>query len=171
VLVTVITIIASTAAVILLLNRGMRDGALRFSTEGYVMIIISAAILTVSIGLLAFSLLHRKVKSADRPEKEEPAKETITSSITEPKSPSERSAENDFKEEADEHLISRLLDGDERRLFQMIVSSGGEMLQMDIVAKRIFSKAKVTRLLDKLENRGLIVRERHGLTNKIRLKK
>ena len=43
------------------------------------------------------------------------------------------------------------------------------MLQKNIVAKRIFSQAKVTRLLDKLENRGLIVRERYGMTNKIRI--
>jgi uncharacterized membrane protein len=58
---------------------------------------------------------------------------------------------------------------DESRLYEMIAESGGEMLQMNIVSSEVFSKAKVTRLLDKLEKRGLVVRERHGMTNRVRL--
>ncbi len=58
---------------------------------------------------------------------------------------------------------------DESRLYQMISESGGEMLQMHIVSSQVFSKAKVTRLLDKLEKRGLVKRERHGMTNRIRI--
>jgi uncharacterized membrane protein len=33
------------------------------------------------------------------------------------------------------------------------------------------SNAKVTRVLDRLESRELISRERHGVTNRIRLKR
>ena len=58
---------------------------------------------------------------------------------------------------------------DESKLYEMISESGGEMLQMHIVSSEIFSKAKVTRLLDKLEKRGLVVRERHGMTNRVRI--
>jgi len=58
---------------------------------------------------------------------------------------------------------------DERRLYDMIVDRGGEVLQRDLVASEEFSKAKVTRLLDKLEGRGLIKRERHGMTNMVKL--
>lgn len=58
---------------------------------------------------------------------------------------------------------------DEGRLYEIITESGGEMLQMHIVSLKVFSKAKVTRLLDKLEKRGLVVRERHGMTNRIRI--
>jgi len=64
-----------------------------------------------------------------------------------------------------------LLTGDERRMFGEIVESGGEVLQKDLVAKGSFSKAKVTRLLDKRERKGLIVRERYGATNKIKIVK
>ena len=46
---------------------------------------------------------------------------------------------------------------------------GGEMLQRDLVALGMFSKAKVTRVLDKLEAKGLVVREAHGMTNRVRL--
>lgn len=68
-----------------------------------------------------------------------------------------------------EQLISRLLNGDEKKLYEIIANMGGEILQKDIVARKTFSKAKVTRLLDKLEGRGLIIRERYGLTNKVKL--
>ncbi|MCU0860584.1 MAG: hypothetical protein MUE55_08385 [Thermoplasmata archaeon] len=58
---------------------------------------------------------------------------------------------------------------DERRLYDRIEEAGGEILQMNLVASGEFSKSKVTRLLDRLESRGLIVRERKGMTNRIRL--
>lgn len=78
---------------------------------------------------------------------------------------------NVVRDNTDNHLISRLLDGDERNLYQMIASADGEVFQKDLVSKKVFSKAKVTRLLDKLEERGLIVRERYGATNKIKIVK
>ncbi|MGQ0797686.1 MAG: helix-turn-helix transcriptional regulator [Methanobacteriota archaeon] len=68
-----------------------------------------------------------------------------------------------------EGLAIRLLDGDERRLFRAIVQAQGSILQQDLVRVTEFSDAKVSRLLDRLEERGLVVRERHGMTNRIRL--
>lgn len=68
-----------------------------------------------------------------------------------------------------EALILRLLDGDERRLMRAIVDAHGELLQRDLVAATTFSDAKVSRLLDRLEQRGLVVRERQGMTNRVRL--
>jgi uncharacterized membrane protein len=70
--------------------------------------------------------------------------------------------------EADDRIL-QTLDADELRLYEMIREAGGEMLQMHVVSAKVFSKAKVTRLLDKLEKRGLVVRERHGMTNRIRV--
>jgi hypothetical protein len=64
--------------------------------------------------------------------------------------------------------ISYLKD-DERKLYDIIVDRGGEVLQRDLVASGEFSKAKVTRLLDKLEGKELIRRERHGMTNMVKL--
>ena len=66
-------------------------------------------------------------------------------------------------------LAVRLLDGDERRLFREIVAARGPILQRDLVRATSFSDAKVSRLLDRLEQRSLVVRERHGMTNRIRL--
>jgi uncharacterized membrane protein len=68
-----------------------------------------------------------------------------------------------------ENLAVRLLDGDERRLLRVIVDAKGDILQRDIVRVTAFSDAKVSRLLDRLEERGLVVRERQGMTNRVRL--
>lgn len=68
-----------------------------------------------------------------------------------------------------EPTLVRLLDEDERRMYLELRDHGGQMFQRDIVALRIFSKAKVTRVLDKLEAKGLVVREAHGMTNRVRL--
>jgi uncharacterized membrane protein len=64
----------------------------------------------------------------------------------------------------------RLLDGDRRKLFSEIVEAGGEILQSDLHAHTGFSKAKITRVLDYLELKGLIVRKSYGMTNKIIIK-
>ncbi len=66
-------------------------------------------------------------------------------------------------------LALRLLAGDERALYRRIVAAGGDILQKDLVGAGLFSGPKVTRLLDRLEAKGLIARERHGMTNRIRL--
>lgn len=68
-----------------------------------------------------------------------------------------------------EGLVLRLLDGDERRMFLTLKDAGGESLQKDLIEKTKMSNAKVTRVLDRLEDKGLIVKERHGMTNKVRI--
>ncbi len=68
-----------------------------------------------------------------------------------------------------EPTLVKLLNEDERRMYLEIRDHGGAMLQRDLVALGIFSKAKVTRVLDKLEAKGIIVREAHGMTNRVRL--
>lgn len=68
-----------------------------------------------------------------------------------------------------EMTLVKLLDEDERRMYLEIRERGGELLQRDLVALGTFSKSKVTRVLDKLERKGLVVRERHGMTNRVRL--
>jgi uncharacterized membrane protein len=67
----------------------------------------------------------------------------------------------------DVNFALRLLEGDKRKVFKEIVESGGEILQKDLVLQTGFPKAKITRILDDLERKGLIIRKRYGLTNKI----
>jgi len=66
-------------------------------------------------------------------------------------------------------LVLRLLTEDERRVYRRIVAAGGALLQKDLVGAKVFSGPKITRILDRLERKGLIARERYGMTNRIRL--
>ena|SRR3990170_5563104 len=68
-----------------------------------------------------------------------------------------------------EPTLLKLLDEDEKRMYLEVRDHGGTMLQKDIVGLGIFSKAKVTRVLDKLEAKGVAVREAHGMTNRVRI--
>lgn len=67
-------------------------------------------------------------------------------------------------------LAANLLDGDEKVLFQKIVDNDS-ILQRELILKTGFSEPKVSRLLDKVERRGLIIRQRDGMGNRIFLKK
>ena len=69
--------------------------------------------------------------------------------------------------ESDMAFALRLLDGDKRKIFNEIREGKGEILQSDLHAVTGFSKAKITRILDYLELKGLIVRKSYGMTNKV----
>jgi hypothetical protein len=62
-----------------------------------------------------------------------------------------------------------LLEGDEKLLFQKVVDVD-MILQRDLILKTGFSEPKVSRLLDRLERKGLIVRQRNGMGNRILIK-
>jgi DNA-binding MarR family transcriptional regulator len=57
------------------------------------------------------------------------------------------------------------LDADESRAVAIINEAGGTAFQSDIIRKTGFSKVKVSRVLDRLEQKGLLERKRRGMTN------
>jgi uncharacterized membrane protein len=67
-------------------------------------------------------------------------------------------------------LAANLLEGDEKTLFKEILDNDG-LLQRDLILKTGFSEPKVSRLLDRIERRGLVIRRRDGMGNRILLKK
>jgi uncharacterized membrane protein len=67
-------------------------------------------------------------------------------------------------------MAADILNGDEKILFQKIVENDG-LLQRELILNTDFSEPKVSRLLDKLERRGLIIRKRDGMGNRVLLKK
>lgn len=67
-------------------------------------------------------------------------------------------------------VAADILDGDEKIIFQKIVDNDG-LLQRELILNTDFSEPKVSRLLDKLERRGLIIRKRDGMGNRVMLKK
>ncbi|MEM4181788.1 MAG: MarR family transcriptional regulator [Candidatus Pacearchaeota archaeon] len=76
------------------------------------------------------------------------------------------------KKIAKEHYqkILSKLDNDEKQVFEKIIESEGTIFQSDLVDKTKFTKVKITRILDKLEGKGLVERKRRGMTNVVILK-
>ncbi|MEM3361786.1 MAG: hypothetical protein QXH71_03030 [Candidatus Anstonellaceae archaeon] len=65
--------------------------------------------------------------------------------------------------------IFSTLSKEEKLIFQKILDSNGAILQSDLVDNN-FSKVKITRILDKLEGKGLVERKRRGMSNIVILK-
>jgi hypothetical protein len=64
--------------------------------------------------------------------------------------------------------LLELLQNDEKKIILNIVENGGEMLQSKLSRK--FGKVKTFRTLEGLRKRGIVTKEKHGRTNKIKLK-
>jgi uncharacterized membrane protein len=63
-----------------------------------------------------------------------------------------------------------LLKDDEKLLIEKIKESQGTIFQSELVEKTGMTKVKITRILDKLEGKGIIERKRRGMTNVVILK-
>jgi len=63
------------------------------------------------------------------------------------------------------------LEKDEQALYQKIAESDGVVFQGDLVEQLGFSKVKVSRMLDRMEHRGLLEKRRRGMSNIIILKR
>jgi uncharacterized membrane protein len=62
------------------------------------------------------------------------------------------------------------LSKEEKTIYNLLTKNDGSIYQSDIVKETEFSKVKITRLLDKLEGKGIIERKRRGMTNVVILK-
>jgi uncharacterized membrane protein len=70
-----------------------------------------------------------------------------------------------------EKIILSVLDEFERKVFDAIKEAGGEVNQKKVVQATNLSKAKVSRVVKSLAERGLIEIERLGRTNKLKIVK
>lgn len=64
----------------------------------------------------------------------------------------------------------RTLNEDQKKVYDLIEGSDGVIFQSELVEKSGFSKVKVSRVLDKLEGKGLVERRRRGMSNVVILK-
>ncbi len=58
---------------------------------------------------------------------------------------------------------------DEKYVLQLIIDNKA-IFQADLIEKTGFGKAKMTRIIDRLEGKGLVERKRRGMTNVVILK-
>ena len=80
--------------------------------------------------------------------------------------------ESNKRELSEEDKKNKLndLEGPEKEVMNIILKEDGSVYQSDIVKETSQSKVKVTRVLDRLEGKGLIERKRRGMTNVVVLK-
>ncbi|UCE92025.1 MAG: hypothetical protein JSV90_02470 [Methanobacteriota archaeon] len=67
------------------------------------------------------------------------------------------------------YLVLRLLSGDERTMYKAVMDAGGEALQKNLIKATGMSNAKVSRVLDRLDEKGVITKQRHGSTNLVKI--
>ena len=58
----------------------------------------------------------------------------------------------------------------EEKKVYALVKENGTIFQADLIEKTGFGKAKVSRIIDRLEGKGLVERKRRGMTNVVVLK-
>lgn len=72
-------------------------------------------------------------------------------------------------EKRDYSKVLKDLSAEERHVMNRLIDAQGSLFQSDLVDEK-HTKVKVTRILDRLEGKGLIERKRRGMTNVVLLK-
>jgi uncharacterized membrane protein len=62
------------------------------------------------------------------------------------------------------------LDADERKVVEALQEAGGSSFQSEVIKRLGYSKVKVSRILDKMEQKGLLERKRRGMANLVALR-
>ncbi len=81
----------------------------------------------------------------------------------------EMSSEKYEREEGSIEDILKVLRDDERRVVELLINKGGKILQKDIRWELNMSRLQVHRVLERLEERNIVVRRPVGNTNEVRL--
>jgi uncharacterized membrane protein len=157
-----ISAIVLIISVLLLIDRLLAQGPVQLILENGKAVPVEGAsyfslnevlLLLIAAWLGGMSFLYIILSSK---EKETPGSEKIETAIPENKNAAMVAAD--------------ILEGDEKILFRKIVDNDG-LLQRELILDTDFSEPKVSRLLDRLERRGLIIRKRDGMGNRVMLKK
>jgi hypothetical protein len=150
------------------------NGHMMYSTGDVGLIALALVLIVVALMVVLLwkeyeplppSMLPPKTEKAETSDRPPDAKDLKGQHKEEPKDLSESD------EASMDYLVLRLLSGDERIVFKSIMDSGGEVLQKDLMAKNRMSNAKVSRVLDRLLQKGVITKERYGATNKVSIKR
>lgn len=114
-------------------------------------LLLSAVILGVALSYLAMTRGLNLEPRAQAPPGEASTSDLATARQTAPPS-----------------LLGGLQDEDVS-VYRRVVEAGGSLLQGDLVIAQLLPAHKVSRILDRLEARGLVVRQRHGMSNRVLL--
>jgi len=145
-------------------------GRTAYTTQDVGVIAISLIAVVASIAVVMLWKTYEPLPPSMAPSREQ-SSSGVQNTFVEPvavqvpaeiESPDEVAARN--------YLVLRLLSGDERTMYKALMDSSGEALQKDLILRTKMSNAKVSRVLDRLVEKDVVLKERHGATNKIRIK-
>jgi len=133
-------------AIILIFNYGMRDIVSQTCTHGpdcgmYDTIALQTGISIAIAGLVLFLGLFLVFTK--------PEEKVIIKKIKEKK----------------KRIDLSKLDEDEKKVIQILQREKGGMFQRSLMEELEWGKVKITRMLDKLESKGLVERKRRGMNN------
>jgi uncharacterized membrane protein len=74
------------------------------------------------------------------------------------------------KEERKFEADASKLDEEEKKVYEILKANNGSAYQSDVIKEAGFSKVKISRILDRMEAKGVAERKRRGMTNLIVLK-
>lgn len=114
----------------------------------------------VSIAIIIFVIMIGIFLVLSKEEKVERIIEKVVTPKAEPKKITKESYES----------VMKALDANEGKIMEIIIEEDGAIFQSALVDKSGFSKVKVSRILDKLEGKGMVERRRRGMTNMVILK-
>ncbi len=147
---------------------GMNNPSTGYSSTSIMLIAIGAVLIVVGVILMFIKQERPQVVVAANPAPAaQPAARPEPSENGEMAAEGGEAASAPVDEAGRNELVLRLLTGDERVIFKVIADSGGMALQKDLIAKTKMSDAKVSRTIDKLVDKGLVKKERYGVTNRI----
>ena len=115
--------------------------------------IVIAALLIVIIGMAGWLAYSAYSKKSDGKEETTEAAGTITKERYKPRK-----------------VDASALDDEEKKVLAFLQQRRGSVFQSELQVHTGFSKVKVSRLLDKMEQKGIIERKRRGMANLVVLK-
>jgi len=145
---------------------GMHD---TYSSGNMGIIAISTVAIVASLMVFALWREYEPLPTSMMPPNPIVPQEPVAPSV-EPMAPASVEQSNPAEGATHNYLVLRLLTGDERTMYKAIMDAGGQALQKDLIQHTKMSNAKVSRVLDRLSEKDVITKERHGATNKIRIK-
>ena len=78
--------------------------------------------------------------------------------------------EQENKKEEYKKVDMTKLDAEEQKIIRLLEEKEGSTYQSDLIKETGHSKVKITRTLDKMENKGILEKKRRGMTNIVVLK-
>lgn len=78
--------------------------------------------------------------------------------------------EQENKKEEYKKVDMTKLDAEEQKIIRLLEEKEGSTYQSDLIKETGHSKVKITRILDKLESKGILEKKRRGMTNIVVLK-